>query len=58
MERTSFNIGELGLKARTKYEIYRLLTVEGQFYLPPVAETSIEFIGEIVRGEKSVNIQF
>ena len=50
MERTSFNIGELGLKAKTKYKIYRLLTVEGQFYLPPVAETSIEFIGEIVRG--------
>ena len=58
MERTSFNIGELGLKANSKYEIYRLLTVERQFYLPPVAETSIEFIGEILRREKSVNIQF
>ena len=58
MERTSFNIGEKGLKAKTEYEIYKLLTLEGHFYLPPVTENSIEFIGEIVRGEKSVNIQF
>ena len=41
METVYFNIGELGIKAGTKSEIYRLLKVEGQLYNPPMAETSI-----------------
>ena len=34
MEQVYFNVKELGLKERSKAEIYRLLTVEGQLFLP------------------------
>ena len=54
MEKLNFNISELGLKTRTKSEIYKLLTVEGKLFLPPATDTSIEFIGEIIRGERKV----
>ena len=35
MKKLSLNLKEVGKKARTKWEMYRLLTVEGKFFLPP-----------------------
>ena len=54
MEKVSFNLNELGIKAKSKTEIYKLLTVEGSLYLPPISETSTDFILEIIRGSKKV----
>ena len=45
MER--INLLEIGNNAKSKYEIYRILTVEGGMYLPPEKECSMTFISEI-----------
>ena len=54
MERASLNLNMLGLKARTKNEMYRLLTTEANLYLPPQRETSIYFVRDIIHGRKRV----
>ena len=35
MEESNLNLNFLGLKAESKNEIYRLLTVKAELYLPP-----------------------
>ena len=35
MERVSLNINEVGNKAMSMWEIYKLLIVKGHFFLPP-----------------------
>ena len=52
MERINFL--EIGNNAKSKYEIYRILTVEGGMYLPPEKECSMTFISEIWIGDKKV----
>ena len=55
MKRRTINVHNLGLKARTKNELYRLLTVETYMYLPPQKETSIYFVRDIVHGKKKAS---
>ena len=52
MEEIKINLNVLGIKARTKNELYRLLTTEANMYLPPQKETSIYFVRDIIHGEK------
>ena len=47
MERASLNLEEVGSKANCKWELYRLLTVEGCLYFPPQDQTNMEFISDI-----------
>ena len=47
MESASLNLVEVGNKAKSKWELYRLLTVEGGLYLPPEDQTNMEFISDI-----------
>ena len=54
MERIGVNINSIGIKAQTKNELYRILTVEAKLYLPPQKETSIYFIRGILNGRKKV----
>ena len=35
MEKMTLNLLEIGGKARTKYDLYNILTCEGHLYLPP-----------------------
>ena len=58
MESTKINLNSLGLKAKSKNEIYRLLVVEADMYLPPQKETSIYFVRVILQGKKKVNKLF
>ena len=44
MEESRINLNMLGIKAKTKNELYRLLTTEANLYLPPQKETSIYFV--------------
>jgi hypothetical protein len=53
-ERVNVNLLELGSKAQSKYEIYKILTVEGNLYLPPYKECSIQFITDILHERKRV----
>ena len=50
MEKLSLNLNDLSIKARTKNELYRILTTEDNLYLPPQKETSIYFIRDIIHG--------
>ena len=52
MERIGVNISTIEIKAQTKNELYRVLTVEVKLYLPPQKETSIYFIRGIFNGSK------
>ena len=57
MEGSRINLNLLGVKARTKNELYRLLTTEVNMYLPPQKETSIYFVRDIIHGRKRVNFK-
>ena len=50
----SINVKQLGAKARSIHEMYRILTVEAKIYLPPQKECSIYFIRDIFQGNKKV----
>ena len=54
MEKSRINLNLLGVKARTKNELYRILTTEAKLYLPPQKETSIYFIRDIIHNRKKV----
>ena len=45
----------LGIKAKTKNELYRLSTTEANLYLPSQKETSIYFVRDIVQGRKKAS---
>ena len=55
MDTRKVNITEIGTKAQSKAELYRLLTVEGGMYLPPQDQTNIEFISDIAFSVKKVS---
>ena len=56
MEGSRINLNLLGVKARTKNELYRLLTTEVNMYLPQ-KETSIYFVRDIIHGRKRVSFE-
>lgn len=45
---------DCGVKARSKIEVYRVLTTEGGVYLPPAKECNYKWIRAIITGEKLV----
>ena len=55
MEKSRINLNMLGVNAKTKNELYRLLTTETNLYLPPQKETSIYFVRDIVHGRKKAS---
>jgi hypothetical protein len=54
MELKKFNIKNLEGKARSKHEIYTVMTVEGHWYLPPEKLCTMEFIRDVATGKKLV----
>ena len=45
-------VSELGIKCRSKKEVYNLLWNEGAVYLPPIKDANHKFISQIMVGEK------
>ena len=54
MEVDIINLRELGVKAKSKLELYRMLTVEGHLFLPPYRYCPVDFMALIATGEKKV----
>ena len=54
MERSELTFAEVDARAKSKAEIYRLLTVEGGVYLPSAKDTNFLFLREIITGSKKV----
>ena len=48
------NLLEVGDKAKSKIELYRILTSEGNLYLPPYKYCSVDFIADIMEGKRQV----
>lgn len=55
MDSSEVNVNYLATKAQSKGEIYRLLTVDANLYLPPQREASIYFVRQILSQEKKVS---
>ena len=54
MESKVVNLVELGGKARSKNEIYRILVAEGNMYLPPQSLCTVDFISDVFGSKKMV----
>jgi len=39
---------------KSKLDVYNILSKEGQFYLPPINECTMDFIKDILTGKKAV----
>ena len=55
MEKVSINLLEVDDKARTKEELYRILTAEGHLYLPPYKYFSVDFMTDIIECKRNVS---
>ena len=49
-------ISDCAVRAWSKKEVYSLLVVQGNLFLPPIEEWNHEFIKQIVQGKKIVNL--
>ena len=45
---------QLSLHLRSKVDIYNILAREGQYYLPPISECTMDFIQQLLMGKKKV----
>lgn len=48
---------ELNGRMKSKLDIYRVLTKEGQLFLPPYTECTMDFMADIIQGKKKVSVQ-
>ena len=48
------NSSDLRSFVRSKYDIYHIITVEGQYNMPPFDDCNMEFMRAVLRGEKKV----
>ena len=53
-EKTPFTVTDISIKAKSKIELYRILTTEGDVYLPPSKEWNYQFIRYVITGKKLV----
>jgi hypothetical protein len=55
MESREINtVQEFGLIAKSKKELYSVLTTDGGMYLPPIKEANAKYIRKIVTGQGKV----
>ena len=47
-------IQQVGLKWRSKREVYNILITEGGCYLPPLADSNYKYISQVLVGDKKV----
>ena len=52
----TFTLTECAVHARSKKEVYELLVVQGNVFLPPIQECDHVFIKEIITGKKHVRV--
>ena len=48
------NIRQISIRARSKKELYRLLQLEADVYLPPIQLANRKYIADIISGRKMV----
>ena len=55
MERQKKSIKQISMRAKTMKEVFRILQLEGDIFLPPIAQTDKKYIAEILAGKKKVS---
>ena len=48
---------ELSGRMKSKLDVYRVLTKEGQYYLPPYTECTMDFMADVIQGKKKVSTE-
>ena len=43
-------LNDIAIRAKSKKEVYQVLTIEGGLYLPPMADANIKYIQNIMKG--------
>ena len=51
----TIDVREIALKCTTKAEVYKVLTIIGGIYLPPIEQINSDFIRDILSGDKLVS---
>ena len=51
-KKKTLNVVKAGIKAKSKQEIYRVVTSEAGIFLPPKHDAPIDFIREVCLGTK------
>ena len=54
-EMVTVSRAQLSGKMKSKADIYKILTKEGQLYLPPIDECPMIFIKDVLMGKKKVS---
>ena len=54
MEKQRISVRQISIRARSNKEMYRLLQLEADVYLPPIQQANRRFIADIVSGKKKV----
>ena len=54
VETVEVSRGQLNSAMKSKLDIYRILAIEGQMYLPPFKDCSMEFLKGVINGSKKV----
>ena len=54
MEQRDFNVRDLAVVWQSKKDMYKILSVEGDIYLPPLEQADHKFVAQIVTREKLV----
>jgi hypothetical protein len=49
---------EMSRLFKSKREIYQILLIEGQYYLPPFEDCTVDYLRDIFCGKKKVSFQF
>ena len=49
---SQLNMKTIEMKCRSIKEMYDILTIQGGFYLPPITQTSSDFIYDVMTGNK------
>ena len=55
MESQRINLKQISMRARTKKEIFRILHLEGDIYLPPIAQSNRKYIAGVLSGKIKVS---
>ena len=56
MEIVTVNLLTISGKARSKSELYKILTIDGHIYLPPYKYCTVDFLSDIIEGSRLVSL--
>ena len=48
MEPTALHVNQISAKANSKKEMYRILQLEGDVYLPPISQANHDYVSAIL----------